>query len=108
MNLKQKAGIASCAFLFVLTASVLVSAASATTDEGWVKLFNGKDLTGWKRYLDVRNPKTKDVDLDKFWTVKDGVIYCDGSINGYIVTEKEHGNYVLKLEWRWGESAKEK
>jgi 3-keto-disaccharide hydrolase len=108
MNRNQTVKIAGCAFLMSLIAGVFVSAVSATTDEGWVKLFNGRDLSGWKRYLDVKNPKTKDVDLDKFWTVKDGIIYCDGSINGYIVTDKEYGNYILKLEWRWGDSAKEK
>ena len=108
MNRMQKVAIASCAFLLTATVGFLVSDVPATADEGWVKLFNGRDLTGWKRFLDPRNAKTKDVDLDKFWTIKDGVIYCDGSIPGYILTEKEYGNYVLKLEWRWGDSSKEK
>jgi hypothetical protein len=67
-------------------------------DEGWVKLFNGKDLAGWKRFLQ----QGKESELDKNWTIDDGVIKCDGSINGYIITEKEYENYVLKLQWRWG------
>jgi hypothetical protein len=81
---------------------------SATADDEWIKLFNGRDMAGWTRFLDPKNAKTKDVELDKFWTVRDGVIFCDGSIPVYILTEREFGDYVLKLEWRWGDSAKEK
>jgi len=67
--------------------------------DGWVKLFNGKDLAGWKRFLD---PRAANADPDKIWTVKDGVIECEGSVNGYLVTEKEYDNYVLRVQWRWG------
>jgi hypothetical protein len=101
--------VAAILFLSIsLAVGSLVSSALAQKDEEWVKLFNGRDLTGWKKYLDPRNAKTKDIDLDKFWTVKDNVIHCDGSINGYIITEKDYDNYVLKLEWRWGDSSKAK
>ena len=34
--------------------------------------------------------------------VKEGVIVCEGSVNGYIITDKEYDNYVLTLKWRWG------
>ena len=33
------------------------------------------------------------------WSIKDGTIICTGKPNGYIVTEKEYGDYILKL-WR--------
>jgi hypothetical protein len=69
-------------------------------EDGWTKLFNGKDLTGWKVFLD---PKKKGADPDKIFTVKDGVIHCEGSVNGYVITDKEYENYVLKVQWRWGE-----
>ncbi len=73
---------------------------AANQDGGWVKLFNGKDFAGWKIFLD---PK-KQADPAKIWTVKDGgVIHCEGSVNGYLITEKEYGDYVLKVQWRWGE-----
>src|SRR5262245_60616974 len=64
-----------------------------------IKLFNGKDFTGWKKFLD---PK-KDGDPDKVFTVKDGTIVITGVPNGYLITEKEYENYVLTLEWQWGE-----
>jgi hypothetical protein len=65
-----------------------------------IKLFNGKDLAGWKKFVD---PRAKDADPNRIWTVRDGVIICEGNVYGYIVTEKEYDNYVLQLEWRWGE-----
>jgi hypothetical protein len=71
---------------------------AAGEKEGWVKLFNGKDLTGWRIFLDPR----KQADPEKIWGVKDGEIHCDGSVFGYLITEKEYGDYVLKLQWRWG------
>jgi hypothetical protein len=63
-----------------------------------IKLFNNKDFTGWKKFL---NPNAKDADPDKTFTVKEGVIVVSGTPAGYIVTEKEYGDYVLTLEWKW-------
>jgi len=71
-------------------------------DDGWTDLFNGKDLTGWKVFLKPR-PNDKEGDLDKVFTVKDGTIHCRGDVFGYLRSEKEYGDYVLKLQWRWGE-----
>jgi hypothetical protein len=107
MTRTQKLAV-SLTTLFVSLAAAAASCAMADDKEGPIKLFNGTDLSGWRKFLDPKNPKTKDVDLNKFWTVKDGVIYCDGSIPGYLITEKDFSDYVLKLEWRWGDSAKEK
>jgi hypothetical protein len=86
--------------LFALMAIGLASVGVAQEKaDGSVKLFNGKDLTGWKTYLDPRGNKKP----EEIWTIKDGVIICEGSVNGYLLTEKEYENYVLRLEWRWGE-----
>jgi hypothetical protein len=61
-------------------------------------LFNGKDLTGWKTFLD---PRTKDADPAKVWTIKDGEIHCTGKPNGYLLTDKEYDNYLLRVQWRF-------
>lgn len=63
-----------------------------------ISLFNGKDLTGWRTFLD---PKAKDADPSKVWTISDGVIHCAGKPAGYIVTDNDYDNYVLRLQWRW-------
>jgi hypothetical protein len=75
----------------------------ATSAEGKaIELFNGKDLTGWKTWLD---PKSK-VEAKDVWSISDGIIICKGKPNGYIITEKEYGDYVLTLEWRWAKGSK--
>src|SRR5688500_16200829 len=84
--------------------AALLPAPPATRAQGEkgeaVELFNGKNLDGWKVFLD---PKAKDVRPDEVFTVKDGVIRCTGKPNGYLLTEKDYGDYVLTLEWRWPE-----
>src|SRR5438067_11552015 len=87
----------AAALLTGLLAAGLARPTSAADEEGWIKLFNGKDLTGWKIFLD---PK-KQADPDQIIQVKDGEIAVEGSVNGYLITEKDYGDFVLKLEWRW-------
>ncbi len=69
-------------------------------EEKWIPLFNGKDLSGWDTFID---PRAEGVKPEDIWSVKDGVIICQGQVNGYLITQKEYDNYVLKLQWRWGE-----
>jgi hypothetical protein len=67
-------------------------ATHAQTRDGFVPLFNGKDLVGWE----VREAKPGDKDK---WSVKgDLLIAKPGS--GWIGTTKMYGDFVLKLEWR--------
>jgi hypothetical protein len=70
--------------------------AQAADDDGFTPLFNGKDLTGWKPVL-----QKKDADPNNTWSVKDNILTCKGQPAGYIRTEKEYENYILKLEWRY-------
>jgi hypothetical protein len=75
---------------------VLVSQASAGGDKGFVDLFNGKDLTGWKTIL-----STGKADEGKVFTVKDGVVVVSGNPDGYFYTEKSYKNYVLRFDWKF-------
>lgn len=72
-----------------------------------IPLFNGKDLSGWTHYLWDREAKKQDTTtpMSAVWSVKDGVLTCQGKPAGYIRTEKEYENYRLRLEWRWPEGA---
>ena len=55
--------------------------------EGYVALFNGKDLAGWKG----KAPN---------WQVADGVIVYDGK-DGDLVTERaDFRNFVLHVDWK--------
>jgi len=61
-----------------------------------IMLFNGKDMTGWKLFT-----PDKDADVNKIWSVRDGVIRCEGKPNGYMRTKAAYKNYKMHLEWRW-------
>jgi hypothetical protein len=79
----------------------------AQDKDGFTPLFNGKDLSGWKPYLNPPkdNPSAKP-DPKNTWSVVDGVLICKGKPAGYIATEKEYGDYVLRLKWRFPEGSK--
>jgi Domain of Unknown Function (DUF1080) len=101
----KRVGLIAGLLVAALAAVATPPAATGGKDDGWVKLFNGKDLKGWHVFL---NPKAKDADPAKVFTVKDGVIVCEGMPFGYLITDKEYENYVLKVQWRWGEKKPEK
>jgi hypothetical protein len=88
---------AALAALMLLGVAALGPAAGA--GEEWVPLFNGKDLSGWKKFVD---PRSK-VDPDQIWSVRNGQIRCEGKVFGYLLTEKEYGDYILRVDWRWGD-----
>ncbi len=63
----------------------------ATPPDGFTALFNGKDLTGWK-------PNGKKA----VWGAEKGVIVCKGGGGGYLMTDKEYGDFEFRCEYRWG------
>jgi hypothetical protein len=56
------------------------------------RLFTGKDLIGWAAFPP---------DKTSLWSVKNGVIFCQGPTLTYLRSEKEYGNYHFHCEWRW-------
>lgn len=61
-----------------------------------IKLFNGKDLTGWVFFL-----KDPSVEPASVFTVKEGVISIKGDPFGYMRTVDRFSDYKLHVEWRW-------
>jgi hypothetical protein len=59
-------------------------------DDGFVPLFNGKDLTGW---FPVNCPP-------QTFTVRDGLIVTTGSPNGVMRTAKQYENFIFEMEWK--------
>jgi hypothetical protein len=57
---------------------------------GFVALFNGKDLTGWKSH--GGNTKAWKVD-------KGGILSVQGG-GGWLMTEKEYSNFEVRLEYK--------
>ena len=82
--------------LVCLIAVAVGAAESAVTPTEKASLFNGKDFAGWKLFL-----PSKDDDVTKVWSVRSGVIRCEGKPAGYMRTEKEFQEYRVHVEWRW-------
>jgi hypothetical protein len=82
-----------------VAAALLPPARSADAEEV-LRLFNGKDLSGFYTYLRGHG---KNNDPDKVFTVQDGAIRVSGQTFGCFVTEKEYDNYHLIVEFKWGE-----
>jgi hypothetical protein len=57
--------------------------------KGFESLFNGNDLTGWKSTGNM-----------KVWGADKGVIFCEGGGGGWLMTEKQFGDYELRLEYK--------
>lgn len=59
-------------------------------EDGFVPMFNGNDLAGWKP---ISTPAST-------WIYQDGLLVCSGRPIGELRTEKMYQNFVLELEWR--------
>jgi hypothetical protein len=76
--------------LSVLLAFVFMS--YAQTSVKWTKLFNGKDLKGWRQL----NGKAR-------YTVENGEIVGTtvfGEPNSFMATEKDYGDFILEFEFK--------
>ena len=62
----------------------------APAADGPMRLFNGRDLSGWRAVLVKPAVKMEDV-----WSVRDGVLVCKGEPLCYLHTEKAFTNYRL-------------
>src|SRR4249920_3353968 len=77
--------VAFFVYVVILAAGAI---AQSSPESGWVPLFNGKDLAGWKQ-----NGEEK-------WIVEEGTILCESMANkyGYLITEKSYRNFDLRLK----------
>src|SRR3954471_19550555 len=106
----RPAGAAAVAALLAAAAAGLLAPVPADAGkDGWVSLFNGKDLDGWDTWLG-RPHNGKDVvglnkDPDKVYSVveADGkpAIRISGEVWGALTSKQEYANYHLRLEFKW-------
>jgi hypothetical protein len=84
----------SVVLLAVLSQNVAFSGSKNYKEKGYERLFNGKDLTGWKI------PKGD----NGHWKVLDGVIDYDARSeakgNKSLFSKQEFGDFKLHVEWR--------
>lgn len=101
---------------FVIAIATPLSAADNTPPDGFVALFNGKDLTGWKGLLKspLDNPakraKLSSVERAKAqqeadqvmrasWSVADGVLHFNGKGRS-LCTAKDYGDFEMYVDWK--------
>ena len=85
----------------------------AMPDEvGFVSIFNGKDLTGWKGLVEnpIARAKMKPAQLAKAqekadenmrrdWKVENGLLVFDGTGYDNLCTEKQYGDFEMYVDW---------
>ena len=82
--------------LVALAVTTFGCSVTAQKNKGFTPIFDGKTTNGWHTY-------GKDF-AGKGWKAEDGVLHFDPQArskdNGDLVTDKEYGNFHLKIEWK--------
>jgi hypothetical protein len=73
------------ALAIILCGAGTIGVSSADDNDGWISLFNGKDLTGWKASEGVE------------WTVENGEIVTPPK-RSHLFTEQEFKNFEYKVD----------
>jgi hypothetical protein len=74
------------------TLFLMAPTALAEAPKGFTELFNGKDLKGWK----VLGGKLESWSADP----KEKILFVKGGGGGWLMTEKEYGDFELRLEFK--------
>ena len=74
----------------VLMSSLTLSTPQSDNEKGFVSLFDGKTLNGWK-LIRGRGPG---------YVVKDNSIVCPTDGGGNLWTEKEYANFIFRFEFK--------
>jgi len=84
--MKRRSAIAMLALAF----AALAYSPQASSETGWVTLFDGKSLDGFNKIGDAN------------WRIEDGTIVADKG-NGFLITKNEYTDYEIKAEF-WVEA----
>lgn len=77
---------------------LMLNTAAAEKESKPTSLFNGKDLTGW--HVDV--PSADDqADPEPTFIVREGLLVSLGQPKGHLITDAQHENYRLEVEYRF-------
>lgn len=105
MMLDRRRAIGGMAAIAGMSAFAQMPGALAQSGPDWRPLWDGHSLNGWT-FLQDRVGTT---DIHNVVSISDGVLNFLGSGHtaeqtsaGFLLTEGEHGNYHLRLEYRWG------
>ena len=73
-----------------ILALLLITGGTAVSGEGFTKLYNSKDLGGWH----VQAGKLES------WKANGDMISCVSPGGGYLTSDKQYGDFELRLEYR--------
>jgi hypothetical protein len=79
-----------CLLFSLILVPPLAAQADETVPKGFEPLFNGKNLDGWK----VMGGKAA------AWGADRGILFVKGSGGGWLMTEKEFGDFEVLLEYK--------
>src|SRR5215213_5237913 len=115
MKISLCAAVAVLAGLILGTSYHAAVAADNTPPEGFVALFNGKDLSGWKGLVQPekgpparakmsreeleREQKQADEFMRAHWKVEDGTLVFDGKGQS-LCTAKDYGDFEMLVDWK--------
>jgi len=108
--------VTSAALLFLATATQAAQQTLNQPPKGFVALFNGKDLTGWKGLLKgpYDNPDKRaalapderaklqqeaDENMRAHWKAADGILVFDGKGRS-LCTAKDYGDFEMLVDWK--------
>jgi hypothetical protein len=83
--IRSRIAVAALALFMLGITAVALPAADEKDSDGWISLFNGKDLTGWKASEGVE------------WTVENGEIVTPPK-RSHLFTEQEFKNFEYKID----------
>ena len=102
---RDAAAVPSAATTGPVVAAHIQSAAESPSQV--VRLFNGRDLTGFSTWLGPPKKGAKPMGLNRdpnhVFQVSNGVLRISGENDGFLFTRQSYGNYVLTVEYRWGD-----
>jgi hypothetical protein len=106
--LAKRIGLAAvgCLSLAALVVILPVRAADLPTpekfsDDGFEKVFNGKDLAGWTISAKTGHSRTSKNTSGGKWVVEDGAIVGSQDVpgnGGIVITDKQYGDFEVALE----------
>ncbi|MDR1584418.1 MAG: DUF1080 domain-containing protein [Prevotellaceae bacterium] len=92
---------------------ILKHLSSLPKDEGFVSLFNGNDLTGWKGLVEdpIKRGKMKakqladaqkkaDENMRRDWRVENGLLVFDGKGYDNLCTVKDYADFEMYVDWK--------
>jgi hypothetical protein len=87
---------------FVLLSALLLialtgcQAPKVNASRGVMDLWNGRDLAGWNHIL-----AEPEVPREAVWSAQDGLLICQGTPLGVLLTKRSYTNFILVVEYRW-------